>query len=116
VRPGESPLLSRRCNRSSALGSLRKKPAAGKVVVKGVRDENAKDLFEMGEWAKNDVTMERVGKSLLVYSFNKDGQQSRGDRIDDKISIVAAGQTFRVVLHDHMCVLSLCVRWLCVPM
>lgn len=61
-------------------------------------NENAKDLFEIGEWAQNDVTMERVGKSVLVYSYAKDGQSSRGEREDDKISVVSAGQTFRVVL------------------
>jgi len=90
------------CVRRSSSAFSRKKPAAGKVTVKGVRDDNAKDLFEMGEWAKNDVTMERVGKSVIVYSFAKDGQQSRGERADDKISVVTAGQTFRVILHDHM--------------
>ena len=64
-------------------------------------DEGRKELFEQGEWAKNDVTCERVMRSVLVYSFVKDGQ-SRGERADDKISVIASGQTLRAILHDHM--------------
>ena len=77
-------------------------PKGKASALKAPRDDTAKELFEMGEWARNDVKMERVGKSVLVYSFAKDGQSSRGERADDKISIVASGQTLRVILHDHM--------------
>jgi hypothetical protein len=79
----------------------KKTSASHKAGAKPPRDDNAKELFEMGEWAKNDVTMERVGKSVIVYSFAKDGL-SRGERADDKVSCVMSGQTIRVVLHDHM--------------
>ena len=48
-----------------------------------------------------DVTMERVGQSVVMYSFQKDGQ-ARGERVDDAVSIIAAGQTFRVRLQDFM--------------
>ena len=76
----------------------RKKPAKN---AKNVRDENAKELFENGEWARNDVTMERVGQSVQMYSFVKDGQ-ARGDRIDTSVSVVAAGQTIRMRLQEFM--------------
>jgi len=76
----------------------RKKPAKN---AKTVRDENAKELFENGEWARNDVTMERVGQSVLMYSFVKDGQ-ARGERIDASVSVVAAGQTIRMRLQEFM--------------
>jgi hypothetical protein len=66
-----------------------------------VRDETGKDLFESGEWARNDVTMERVGKSVTMYSFIKDGQ-ARGERVEDNVSVIEAGQTFRVMLQDFM--------------
>ena len=42
--------------------------------AKSAKDENTKELFENGEWARNDVTTERVGSSVLMYSFIKDGQ------------------------------------------
>ena len=42
--------------------------------TKVVRDDTAKELFESHEWARDDVTMERVGKSVLAYTFVKDGQ------------------------------------------
>lgn len=75
-----------------------KKPSkAGKTA----RDENARDLFEDGEWSKNDVTMERVGKSVKVYSFTKDGN-NRGEREEGRYSVVSAGQTFRVILKAFM--------------
>lgn len=80
----------------------RKNVAKSKVTTKGPRDDAGKELFEMGEWARNDVTMERVGKSVRVYSYAKDGQSSRGERADDKTSVVASGQTIRVILHDFM--------------
>ena len=76
----------------------RKKPAKN---AKTVRDENAKELFENGEWARNDVTMERVGQSVLMYSFVKDGQ-ARGERIDASVSVIAAGQTIRMRLQEFM--------------
>ena len=66
-----------------------------------MRDENAKSLTEFGEWARDDVTMDRVGKSVLLYSFIKDGT-NRGERVDDKISHVEAGRTFRIVLNHFM--------------
>ncbi len=76
----------------------RKKPAKN---AKTVRDENAKELFENGEWARNDITMERVGQSVLMYSFVKEGQ-ARGERVDSCVSTITAGQTFRVRLQDFM--------------
>jgi hypothetical protein len=97
----------------------RKKPAKN---AKTVKDESAKELFENGEWARNgerdfvssgpgviltilsrpaDVTMERVGQSVLMYSFVKDGQ-ARGERLDASVSTVAAGQTYRVRLQEFM--------------
>ncbi len=81
----------------------RKKPsgAAGKSAPKRAVDENTKELFEAGEWAKNDVTCERVMRSVLVYSFAKDGQ-SRGERADDKVSCIESGLTLRAILHDFM--------------
>lgn len=73
--------------------------AGGKRGSASVADEERKELFELGEWAKNDVTCERVMRSVLVYSFVKDGQ-SRGERVDDKISVISSGQTLRTILHD----------------
>jgi hypothetical protein len=75
-----------------------KKPAKN---AKAVRDDSTKELFENGEWARNDVTMERVGQSVQMYSFVKDGQ-ARGERVDSAVSVVAAGQTIRVRLQDFM--------------
>lgn len=66
-----------------------------------MRDDNTKELFENGEWARNDVTMERVGKSVLMYTFVKDGQ-GKGERVDGSVSVLSAGQTFRVRLQDFM--------------
>lgn len=87
-----------------------------------MRDDNAKELFENGEWARNgepcarppalsllvtrffpraDVTMERVGQSVQMFSFVKDGL-SRGERVDASVSTVAAGQTVRVRLQEFM--------------
>ena len=65
-----------------------------------MKDENAKDLFENGEWSKNDITMERVGKNIKVFPFVKDGT-NRGER-HEEFSTVGAGQTFRVTLKDFM--------------
>lgn len=82
----------------------RKKPSSSASKggqAKARRDENVKDLFEIGDWARNDITMERVGKSVRVYSFVKDGL-SRGERADDRISHVASGNTVRAILHDHL--------------
>lgn len=76
----------------------RKKPAKN---AKTVKDENAKELFESGEWARNDVTMERVGQSVKMFSFTKDGQ-AKGERQDSMVSVIAAGQTCRVRLQDFM--------------
>ena len=45
--------------------------------------------------------MERVGKSVLMYSFVKDGQ-AKGERVDAAVSTVCSGQTFRVRLQDFM--------------
>ncbi len=42
--------------------------------AKPARDDTAKELFESHEWARDDVTMERVAKSVLAYTFIKDGQ------------------------------------------
>ena len=55
----------------------------------------------MKDWARNDVTMERVGQSVLAYSFHKDGQ-SKGERVDEATSLVAAGQTYKFRLHSFM--------------
>lgn len=66
-----------------------------------VRDENTKPLTEYGEWARDEVTMDRAGKSVLLYSFVKDGQ-ARGERIDDKISHIESGQTFNILLNEFM--------------
>ncbi len=55
----------------------------------------------MGEWARDEVTFDRVGKSVLMYSFLKDGL-SRGERVDDKISCISAGNTFKMLLHDFL--------------
>jgi hypothetical protein len=60
-----------------------------------------KELFENGEWARDDTTMERVGKSVIMYSFVKDGQ-AKGERVDAAMSVIRAGQTFRVRLQDFM--------------
>ena len=48
-----------------------------------------------------DVTMERVGQSVQMFSFVKDGL-SRGERLDASVSTIAAGQTVRVRLQDFM--------------
>ncbi len=69
--------------------------------AKTVRDDSAKELFEHGEWARDETTMERVGKSVLMYSFIKDGQ-AKGERVDTSISTVCSGQTFRVRLQNFM--------------
>jgi hypothetical protein len=69
--------------------------------VKQIRDENTKELFVMKDWARNDVTMERVGQSVLAYSFVKDGQ-SKGERVDESASLIASGQTFKFRVHDFM--------------
>ena len=69
--------------------------------AKVARDDNQKDLFENGDWARNDITMERVGRSVLVYSFIKDGQ-AKGERVDASVSTICSGQTFRFRLQDFM--------------
>ena len=46
--------------------------------------------------------MERVGQSVEVYSFHKEGQQSKGERIDDAVSVVASGQTFKIRVQSFM--------------
>jgi hypothetical protein len=97
-----SPLFSPVCLAAADPRCRKKAPPGKGAASKAPREDTGKDLFEIGEWAKDDVTMERVGKSVLVYSFAKDGQASRGERADDKISHVAAGQTIRVILHDFM--------------
>ena len=79
----------------------RKKAAGGKAAAKAVRDDNTKPLTEFGEWARDDVTMDRVGKSVLLYSFLKDGN-NRGERVDDKISHVEAGRTIKIFLNAYM--------------
>lgn len=79
---------------------VRRKKPTGKNA-KAVRDDTTKELFEHGEWARDETTMERVGKSVLMYSFVKDGQ-AKGERVDTAVSTVAAGQTFRVRLQDFM--------------
>lgn len=78
----------------------RRKKSTGKNT-KSVRDDTTKDLFEHGEWARDETTMERVGKTVLMYSFIKDGQ-AKGERVDSAVSTVSAGQTFRVRLQDFM--------------
>ncbi len=97
----------------------RKRPT-GKNT-KSAKDENTKELFENGEWARNDITMERVGSSVLMYAFIKDGQvffpllsyslylarvtkgmQAKGERVDTSVSTIAAGQTIRARLQDFM--------------
>ena len=45
--------------------------------------------------------MNRAGKSVLLYSFLKDGQ-ARGERVDDKISCIESGQTFNIILNEFM--------------
>lgn len=45
--------------------------------------------------------MERVGKSVQMFSFLKDGQ-SKGERLDDRKSVLSAGQTYRVRLQEFM--------------
>jgi hypothetical protein len=45
--------------------------------------------------------MERVGKSVIMYSFVKDGQ-AKGERLDAEHSTICSGQTFRVRLQDFM--------------
>lgn len=78
----------------------RKKQTSSKNQ-KPVHDDTAKFLFEEGEWARDEVTMDRAAKSVLMYSFIKDGL-SRGERIEDKISHIESGQTFNILLHDHL--------------
>lgn len=78
----------------------RKKQTSSKNQ-KPIRDDDAKYLFEACEWAKDEVTMDRAAKSVLMYSFIKDGL-SRGERVEDNISHVESGQTFNVILHDHL--------------
>ena len=70
-----SPPLSFGCFRIcfSLKAARSRKRSTGKNA-KAVKDENTKELFENGEWARNDITMERVGSSVLMYSFIKDGQ------------------------------------------
>lgn len=46
--------------------------------------------------------MDRVGKSVLMYSFLKEGNGSRGERVDDKISCVSSGCTIKVTLNDFL--------------
>ena len=77
-----------------------RKKATGKNA-KAVKDDTTKELFEHGEWARDETTMERVGKSVLMYSFIKDGQ-AKGERVDAAVSTVCSGQTFRVRLQDFM--------------
>jgi hypothetical protein len=48
-----------------------------------------------------DVTMERVGRSVLMYSFLKDGQ-AKGERVDTAVSTIGSGQTFRIHLQSFM--------------
>lgn len=45
--------------------------------------------------------MERVGQSVTMYSFVKDGQ-ARGERLETHTSKIASGQTFRVRLQNFM--------------
>jgi hypothetical protein len=45
--------------------------------------------------------MERVGRSVQVFSFIKDGQ-AKGERVDESVSTICAGQTYRVRLMDFM--------------
>lgn len=45
--------------------------------------------------------MERVGKSVVMYSFVKDGQ-GKGERVDNSSTIISSGQTFRIRLQDFM--------------
>ena len=45
--------------------------------------------------------MERVGRSVVVYSFIKEGT-AKGERVDTSTSTVCAGQTFRFRLQDFM--------------
>lgn len=80
--------------------AARRKKTTGKSA-KTQRDDNVKELFENGEWARDDTTMERVGKSVVMYSFIKDGQ-AKGERVDAAMSVIRAGQTFRVRLQDFM--------------
>ena len=77
-----------------------RKKSTGKNT-KTVKDDSTKELFEDGEWARNDVTMERVQKSVCMFSFIKDGQ-AKGERVDSSVSVVSAGQTFRIRLQDFM--------------
>lgn len=64
------------------------------------RDESAKPLFEMNTWARDDHSMDRVGSSVHMYTFVKDGQ-SKGERCPEHCCI-SSGQTFRVALKDFM--------------
>ena len=77
----------------------RKKPTGKNTKVQ--RDDTTKNLTEVGEWARDEVTMDRAAKSVLLYSFTKDGQ-ARGERVDDKLSRVESGQTLKVMLNDYM--------------
>lgn len=45
--------------------------------------------------------MERVGRSVVVYSFIKEGQ-ARGERVDTAVSTICSGQTLRFRLQDFM--------------
>ncbi len=45
--------------------------------------------------------MERVGQSVRMFSFVKDGQ-ARGERVDAAVSVVSAGQTIRMRLQEFM--------------
>lgn len=45
--------------------------------------------------------MERVGRSVVVYSFIKEGQ-AKGERVDTAASTICSGQTFRFRLQDFM--------------
>lgn len=77
----------------------RKKPTGKNAKVQ--RDENTKNLTEIGEWARDEVTMDRAAKSVLLYSFLKDGQ-ARGERVDTSVSHISSGQTLKVLLNDFL--------------
>lgn len=96
--PGE-PIPSPLAPCPSHLAWRRKKQSSKNA--KAVKDDTTKELFENGDWARNDITMERVGRSVLVYSFIKDGQ-AKGERVDASVSTLCSGQTFRIRLQDFM--------------
>jgi hypothetical protein len=75
------------------------KKQTGKAKI--VKDENRKELFEYGAWARDEITMERVGQSIKGYSFLKDGQ-NKGERVDDASIVLSAGTTLRVNLKEFM--------------